>query len=108
MRFLLLLVVLVVLVSSGDAAMKKRKKFEGDFEFAEDSVSLLVFKECLSAFVLFCPHKVVACSLIEFYLIAKLFSPFLLLTHFQSFSVMTINFMISNFLYFIIISWPYI
>lgn len=28
----------MVLVSSGDATMKKRKKFEGDFEFAEDSL----------------------------------------------------------------------
>jgi hypothetical protein len=39
MRLLLLLVALcVVLVSSGDATVKKRKKFDGDFEFAEDSV----------------------------------------------------------------------
>ena len=39
MRLSLLLVALfVVLVSSGDAAVKKRKKFDGDFEFAEDSV----------------------------------------------------------------------
>jgi len=39
MRLSLLLVALfVVFVSSGDAAMKKRKKFEGDFEFAEDSL----------------------------------------------------------------------